>query len=221
MMRILVRWALAPCLALAPNPVLALPVISEVLYDAAGSDDGRSFVELYGVPGTSLDGVRLEGVNGAGGGVGPVVALAGAIPADGFFVVADEQSGGGTLVAEADLVLNFDFQNGPDSIVLRSGEVVLDALGYGAFGAGDVFAGEGQPAPDVPADSSLARVFADVDSDDNLADFAVLSSPTPGSGPRLVPEPSTAVLLGAGLLWLGGHRRAASAQRGGARLRWR
>jgi hypothetical protein len=34
------------------------------------------------------------------------------IPADGLFVVADEQSGGGTLVANADLLASFDFQNG-------------------------------------------------------------------------------------------------------------
>ena len=55
----------------------SLPLISEVFYDQAGSDDGHSFVELYGPPGTALDGLRLEGVNGFDGGVGPVVPLAG------------------------------------------------------------------------------------------------------------------------------------------------
>lgn len=190
--------------ALVPSPALALPVISEAFYDAVGSDDGRSFVELYGAPGTLLDGMRLEGVNGTGGAIGPVLALAGAIPVDGFFVVADDFAGGPTLVPNADLVLNFDFQNGPDSIVLRSGDLVLDALGYGAFADGDVFAGEGAPAPDVPADASLARIFADLDTDDNAADFAVLAVPTPGSGDLApVPEPSTALLTALGLGGIG------------------
>jgi hypothetical protein len=128
----------------APPTARALPLISEVFYDAVGSDDGRSFVELYGAPGTLLDGLRLEGVNGSGGGIGPVVALSGAIPADGFFVVADDLAGGPTLVANADLVLNFDFQNGPDSIVLRSGAGVLDAVGYGVFASSP---GRGRPRP--------------------------------------------------------------------------
>ena len=190
--------------AVAPPAAVALPVISEVFYDAVGSDDGRSFVEIYGVPGTLLDGLRLEGVNGAGGGIGPVLALSGAIPADGFFVVADDLAGGPTLVATADLVLGFDFQNGPDSIVLRSDAGVLDAVGYGVFAPEEIFAGEGSPAPDAPADASLARILADVDTDDNALDFAVLATPTPGAGDLApVPEPATALFVGMGLAGIG------------------
>jgi hypothetical protein len=190
--------------AFAPGGASAFPVISEVFYDAVGSDDGRSFVELYGEPGTPLDGMRLEGVNGAGGAIGPVLALSGAIPADGFFVVADDLAGGPTLVASADLVLGFDFQNGPDSIVLVAADAVLDAVGYGEFAPDEIFAGEGAPAPDAPADASLARFFADLDTDDNAADFGVLAAPTPGSGPLApVPEPATACLVFAGLAGLG------------------
>jgi hypothetical protein len=191
---------LAAALAL-PAPASALPLISEVFYDAVGSDDGRSFVELYGAPGTDLTGMLLEGVNGADGAVAPSLALAGVIPSDGIFVVADLLTGGGTLVPGADLILNFDLQNGPDSIVLRLGATILDALGYGAFGAGDVFAGEGAAAPDPPAGSSLARRFADVDTGDNGADFAVLAAPTPGSAPLAgaVPEPGAASLALAAL----------------------
>lgn len=163
--------------------------ISELLYDAAGSDNGTTFVELWGAPGTSLEGWRIEGVNGADGAIGPIVALAGEIPADGFFVVADSDAGA-TLVPNADLLANFDFQNGPDSIVLRNalGEL-LDSLGYGAFGAGEIFAGEGSPAPDGAPGQSLARIYANVDSNDNAADFALFDSPTPGSGALALPEP--------------------------------
>lgn len=205
------RWlACLTLLALAPQSALALPRISEVLYDAAGADNGLVFVELYGVPGSDLNGLALEGVNGADGSVGPVLLLAGQIPADGLFVVADDAGDGSTSVPDADLVLNFDFQNGPDSIVLRSGSSVLDALGYGVFDGATVFAGEGQPAPDPPAGWSLARRFADVDSDDNAADFVALETPTPGTAPLMVPEPGAGALVAGGLCglaWIGRRPR--------------
>ena len=203
-------------LLLFPQAGGALPIISEVFYDATGSDNGLSFVELYGAPGASIDGLLLEGVNGSNGAITPSIMLSGVIPADGLFVVADDSGDGTTFVTGADLILNFDFQNGPDSIVLRDAGGVLDAVGYGSFAVGEIFAGEGSPAPDAPADASLARLFANVDTDDNLADFAV-AVPTPGSAPlAAVPEPSTALLLGGGLAALAraGRRRRAP----GARL---
>jgi hypothetical protein len=45
----------------------------------------------------------------------------------------------------------------------------LDAIGYGVFGVGEIFAGEGTAAVDAPAGSSLARLFANLDTDDNAA----------------------------------------------------
>ena len=187
-------------LALLPATALALPVISEVFYDAVGSDDGLSFVELYGQPGASLAGLFVDNVNGANGAVGPTLALSGTFPASGIFVIADATAAGLSSVAGANLLLDFDFQNGPDSVVLRLGDSVLDAVGYGVFAASEVFAGEGAPAVDPAAGASLARRFADVDTGDNAADFISLAVPSPGSAPLLaVPEPGSAALLGAGL----------------------
>lgn len=200
-------------LLLAPGTSQALPLISEAFYDAAGSDDGLVFVELFGTPGTSLDGLLIEGVNGSNGAVGPLLALSGAISADGFFVLADDRGDGASDVANADQVLNFDFQNGPDSIVLRDAGGVIDALAYGDFDPGEVVAGEGTPAPDPAAGSSLARVFANLDTDDNASDFVALDVPTPGTGPLApIPEPTTAALIGAGLVGLAraGRRRQPS-----------
>lgn len=199
-------------LTLAAAAVLAAPragavQISEVLYDATGTDNGKVFVELWGAPGTSLEGFTLEGVNGADGAVGPTLALSGAIPADGFFVVGDTD-GTASQVANVDLTLNFDFQNGPDSVVLRNAlGAVLDSLGYGVFAATDVFAGEGNAAPGAAAGQSVARLFADRDTNDNAADFGLLDVPTPGSGPLAAPEPNAALAVALVLCGLTALRR--------------
>ncbi|MCS5636443.1 MAG: hypothetical protein NZ990_07985, partial [Myxococcota bacterium] len=66
----------------------ALVILSEIFYDAEGSDDGHVFVELAGPPGTLLDGWQVEGVNGFNGAVGPVVPLSGSIPTSGLFELA-------------------------------------------------------------------------------------------------------------------------------------
>jgi hypothetical protein len=193
-----------------PSTAAALPIISEVFYDAVGSDVGKSFVELYGAPGTDLSGFFIEGINGSNGAVTDHVALSGLTPADGFFVLADDPGDGTTRVENADQLADFDFQNGPDSIVLRFGDTVVDALGYGGFSDTDVFAGEGLPAPDAPPGSSLARWFADVDSGDNAADFGLQALPSPGSAPLVVPEPATSILLACGFAGLAGARRRRS-----------
>jgi hypothetical protein len=193
--------------ALAMTAAQSQPVISEVLYDAAGTDNGNVFVELFGIPGTILDGLLLEGVNGSDGSVYSSVMLSGVIPADGVFVIGDDSGDGTTLVGDADLVMNVDFQNGPDSVVLRDNNGVLDALGYGDF-SGGVFAGEGTAAADVPGGFSLARVNPLLDSNDNLVDFIALDVPTPGSVPvSAVPVPPAVMLFLSGIAGLVGVAR--------------
>jgi hypothetical protein len=131
------------------------------------------------------------------------------VPAGGFFVVADTLSGS-TSVPGAQQLANFDFQNGPDSIVLRDASgAVADALGYGVFAETDVFAGEGTAAIDPPAGQSLARRFADVDTNQNAADFLALEIPTPGTGPLFVPEPAALLALTLALGALAAVRRPA------------
>ncbi len=185
------------------SPASAALVISEIFYDASGPDAGNVFVELFGSPGESLDGLVLEGVNGSNGSVYQSINLAGLVPANGVFVIGDN-NGGVTSVANADFIADVDFQNGPDSIVLRSGGAVLDAVGYGIFSATDIFAGEGSPAPDPAAGFSLARLNPALDANDNSVDFSVLEIPSPGvvASIAAVPVPSALLLFSSGLIWL-------------------
>jgi len=132
------------------SPLNAAPVISELFYDAAGSDAGYAFVELFGVPGQGLQDLVLEGINGSDGAVYNSVSLSGEIPEDGVFVIGDN-SGESTFVNNADLIADVDFQNGPDSVVLRDGQTILDTVAYGTFSVGSGFFGEGGPAPDPAA----------------------------------------------------------------------
>ena len=73
---------------------------------------------------------------------------------------------------------------------------------------GQFFAGEGSAAPDARAGSSVARVFADLDTGDNALDFGVLYAPTPGTAEFLpIPEPGTGLLVGSALGMLALLRR--------------
>ncbi len=192
-------------LALVAPATAGTITISEVLYDASGADDGKVFVEIWGKAGTDLTGIFLQGVNGADGKVTHSIDLKNqVIPTDGFFVVADCRSDASCDVASADLcVSSFDLQNGPDSVRLWSSSGVLDALAYGTPPSTGIFGGETKAAPDVAAGSSLARTYANVDTNDNLKDFSTLATPTPGSGSvkvTAVPLPDSAGLGFAGLV---------------------
>ncbi|TNF31069.1 MAG: hypothetical protein EP329_12890 [Deltaproteobacteria bacterium] len=155
-------------------------VINELRYDSEGSDT-EVFIELEGAPGTILDGLTLVGINGADGKVYTTINLTGQIPSDGYFVVAHPSATGAVLANADQLTSKVDFQNGPDSVQLRQDNLILDALGYGDFGAA-FFGGEGAAAADPEGDAgqSLQRSPDGGDSDNNAADF-VAATPTPGA----------------------------------------
>ena len=191
-----------------PGQVMALPVIQEVFYDAAGGDATHVFTELYGIPDMNLDGWKLLGINGFNGSTYRTIQLAGAIiPDDGLLVIAT-LSAAGNVLAHRDFTANVDWQNGPDTVqLLNPLNIIIDALQYGDAGAKN--AGEGTPALDVSAGRSLSRDAFGTDTNNNLADFVNLATPTPGVGPNAnpVPEPTTLLLLSTGIAALYLQRR--------------
>lgn len=185
-------------------PVQASVVIQEVLYDGPGTDTDDVFTELFGTPGTDLTGWSLAGINGGDGQVYLTLDLSGlVIPEDGIFVIATS-SANSALALERDFIANVDWQNGPDALHLLYGTQLMDALQYGD--AGLYNAGEGSYAADVTGAVSLSRDIFGTDTNDNSIDFTA-GTPTPGSGPAVVPLPAAAWLFASGLGLLGFCRK--------------
>lgn len=160
--------------------LLILPVIlNEVFYDAVGADGGYHFVELINrdTLAVSLAGYRLEAGDGAGPDRWHTVwsAAAGDVVAPGARFTIGE----GRVEPLPDRVLAFDLENGPDAVRLVAPGGATDVLGYGALTYASYF--EGRPAVDVAPGYSLARLPDGVDTDDNAADWAAVSPPTPGA----------------------------------------
>ena len=150
-------------------------LINEVLYDPPGGDRG-CFVELVGDPGLSLDDHFLVGVNGEDGKQYSLIDLSGhRIPADGYFVIAQDESVPGAELIDA----KADLQNGPDNIELWSGDNRIDSVGYGDFSVA-AFTGEGEPTLDPPG-YSIGRRPDGLDTNNNSFDFVGLALPSPGA----------------------------------------
>jgi len=165
-------------------------VISEIVYDAVGADDDV-FVELHGTPGASLTGLTLVGRNGNGGADYQTITLSGTFDSGGLFVVADPNAAPWITDVADQLTSAADYQNRPDSVELRIGTTVVDALGYGTFVTGDVFKGEGAAHPGITAaGQSLARDGAYGDTNDNASDFGLVAIPTPGAANVVGPAPT-------------------------------
>lgn len=165
-------------------------VINEIYYDAVGSDtDGVVFVELYGDPDLPIGGAKLNFVDGGDGSVDDTITLpeGARIAADGFYIVADARTGSATVtnIPGADLIDNFDPQNGPDAVqLLDRSESLLDAVAYGEGVVPTAENGlatfETAAAMDVINGHSLERIAPGVDTDDNAVDFVDRETPTPG-----------------------------------------
>ncbi len=171
-------------------PVIGDVVLNEISYDVVGGDtDGVLFVELHGTPDLVIGGCKIHFVNGSDGTITESVSIpeTARLGLDGFYLIADSKDGSSTEtnVSGADLIDNFDPQNGPDSIQLvdSNGELV-DAVGYGEGIVTSAENGlptfEGVPAMDVVNGHSLERSVPGLDTGDNFTDFVDRPVPTPG-----------------------------------------
>jgi len=164
-------------------------VINELLYDAVGNEtDGNLFIELAGEPGADISGYSVVFINGADGRITETVHIpeGSKIPDDGIFLIADSRTNakGETNIPGADMLDNFDPQNGPDCAQLFDDHNALfDVVGYGEplplTAQNNFLCYEGTPAPDASAGKSISRIDS-TDTNNNAADFIILDPPTPG-----------------------------------------
>lgn len=189
-----------------PTAAFAAPdgstvVINEV-YGGGGNSGAtytHDFVELYNPTDApvTLDGLGLE-YRSATGGSGGVTALAGTVPARGYFLVQQAQGNGGTTpLPTPDQIgsLSMGATNGQVLLLPTttrfsgSGDVagnagVIDAVG---FGTANTF--ETAATPALSNSTAAARTTAGADTDSNAADFTV-GAPTPQNSGGVTPEPT-------------------------------
>lgn len=151
-------------------PVPPQIVINEVYYNDPGTDD-CCFVELYGLPGQSLDGVILQPINSSCIANYSLDLSGYSIPQDGYLVIAQD-----SLVPNYDIISGqcmLSLQNGPcDGVVLLYNGAIIDAVMYAALTYCPAACGEGTPVPELLSDEyTISRYPDGEDTDDNAADF--------------------------------------------------
>lgn len=183
----------APMVESAAAPSVAVPradcLLSELLYDVPGSDtNGDVFVELSCVPGTDAGGWSVQLVNGDDGAIYATLKIPAAtiVPGTGVLLIADAINGNSAVshVPGAQVVLNFDPQNGPDSVrILDADDALADVVGYGGAApltsdAQGVPLVRGDAVPKLSAGQSLSRI-ALTPGANNHVEF-IVGVPSPG-----------------------------------------
>jgi beta-lactamase superfamily II metal-dependent hydrolase len=179
--------------ACSSTPSAGNVILTEVFYDASGSDGGKEWVELYNAGGSSVD---LSGYSlGAGGGdyTNTVVQLSGTIAPGATFVVGGSTSDSSNGAPTYDQVADFspDLQNSgsvADGVALfdvaatsvTTSTVPVDAVVYGSSNTDNLIDETGSAnAPEVgdaPSGSSIERT-------DLAGAWQIQSTPTPNSVP--------------------------------------
>lgn len=187
-------------------------VINEVLASHAGTDT-TEFLELYGAPGASLNGLSLIVVEGDVGGAGTIDRRIDFGPGDmlgtnGFFLIGNPGLGTNYAVTPNLNIANDFFENSSLTVALvetsslsggsiSGGEVVVDSVALTDGGAGDTFyLGAPVLGPDGSFFPAGARRVTDGVDTDTTADWVIsdfnlgpANTPTAGEGISSGPEP--------------------------------
>jgi len=196
-------------------------VINEVDADNP-STDTLEFVELFGDPNASLDGLSIVGVNGGddltyGSFVFDLDGFT--LDANGYFVIGNATVPGVDLPT---LGADNQLQNGPDAVVLFTGNAidfpndtapptgsdVVDVVHYGTNDSADPGLSALYPGAVYVDEGTLGD--KDTDSVGRIPNgtgaFQTLNTPTPGSA-NFIPEPGSLALMIAGLAGIAISRR--------------
>ncbi len=154
-------------------------VVNEL--QSEGATASQEFIELFN-PTTcdvSLDGWSLKYSSASGS--SPVSFFTGTptqkVVAGGFFVVAcDEFTGVKNATYPSGKLAEAAGQVG----VFNKADVLVDGLGYGSISVSNRTMTEGSPGPSPPVRQSLGR-SSGADTNNNQADFRIITSPTPGA----------------------------------------
>jgi DNA/RNA endonuclease YhcR with UshA esterase domain len=159
------------------SPSGAGVVINEVrVYSGSAQPE---FIELRGDPDTDLGDFTVEGIYGASGDTYILIDLDGAIPDDGYFLIAGDSSLGGVDHIHEGL----NMQNWDANLLLKEGENTVDALAY-VKDEGDTLQfsyGEGDPAIAPEYTKSIGRYPDGIDTHDNAVDFSETTVSSPGA----------------------------------------
>lgn len=165
-------------------------VLNEIYLEAAAKDeDGVLFIELYGTPGLTVGGYKINFVKGGDGKVYDTITLPkeARLRPDGYFVIADGKKGapGSSKVPGADLVDNFHPKNGSGALqLLDAARKLVDVVGYGKelkpTAENKLATSEGKPVAAVTKGHSLERKEPGLDSNNNDQDWVDRKVPTPG-----------------------------------------
>ncbi len=188
-------------------------VLNEVFASHTGTDD-TEFVELFGTPGFSLDGLSLIAVEGDGGAAGTIdrridFDSTNVIGENGFFLVGNPDG----LLTEYNVIPDLEIgdssiENSSVTVALvetssisgtsiTGSEVVIDAVGLNDGDVGDTFFFDapviGPDGPFFPAGANRVEDGVDTDSADDFvfSDFFLGPDNTPTAGDT--PQPIVSV----------------------------
>jgi hypothetical protein len=152
-------------------------VINELKADGVSASD--EFVELYNPNGCAVPlsgwALKYESFSGGTSSAGYVFVAGDSIPAQGYFLIASSTFSG---KKDATLISGFAADKGQVGLI-DDKKATVDGVAYGAVTGGSY--GEKQSAPMPPSGKSIGRSPNGTDTDNNSADFKVLTSPSPGA----------------------------------------